>query len=123
MSDDARFANESLQYIIELKAVEVERAAAEIASLKLLAEMYPEAKFVRDRLYEVEEFRPDDRPTKIYQENGLVYPCVFLGSDFSGVYLRRAARVGFGGPKGVSPEHVVTRIFARDPEAVLTALL
>lgn len=100
----------SVQEIVRLKFEEAE-------NLKRVAEAYPDAHYVRGRLYEVYEFLPDDKPNQIVIEEGLVCLCVIVGDpNAGGIFVRESLR------DGLKPEIVVSLIFRQNPEAVLKVL-
>lgn len=86
----------------------------ELANLKIMSDRYPQAEYVKGRLYEVDAFRPEDKPTHIVFENHEVIPCVVIGDpDDGGIFLITISGLRF------KPATIVALLFKRNPEIVL----
>lgn len=98
----------SIQEILTSKLGEVE-------ALRKVAERYPDASFVRGRLYDVPEFVHGDKANNVVIDEGQVYPVLRVEAPDGAVFIREMSTAG------LKLEHFVSRVFKQNPEAAIKA--
>lgn len=90
----------------------------ELENLNAVVKDYPEATYIRGRLYGVDRFLPGVKPTNFVVDSEMVRPCLVYGQpeDECSIFVVES----WGGR--MQPVLVVQRLFQSHPELVLEVL-